>query len=70
MMLGYVNLPGETADYFDSDGYGRTGDLGYYDENGDLFYVDRLKAIMKCVVELYLITLLPCIKEDKTTEMQ
>ena len=27
MMLGYLARPKETEEYFDSEGYGRTGDL-------------------------------------------
>lgn len=47
MMLGYLKRPKETADYFDKEGFGQTGDLGYYDENGKLFFVDRLKELIK-----------------------
>jgi long-subunit acyl-CoA synthetase (AMP-forming) len=37
----------DSRDYFDDDGFGRTGDLAYYDNDGDLFYVDRMKEIIK-----------------------
>jgi long-subunit acyl-CoA synthetase (AMP-forming) len=33
--------------YFDEEGFGRSGDLGYYNERGELFYVDRIKEIIK-----------------------
>jgi len=45
MMLGYLNQPKST--YFDNQGFGMTGDIGYYDNNGVLHYVDRLKEVIK-----------------------
>lgn len=32
---------------YDSDGWLRTGDLGYFDENGVLFLIDRKKDMFK-----------------------
>ena len=46
-MTGYLNRPMETDQYFDSDGFGRSGDLGYFDDNGNIFYVDRIKELIK-----------------------
>ncbi len=37
VMLGYYNLPEETAQAFDADGYFRTGDLGHFDAEGNLY---------------------------------
>ncbi len=37
VMLGYYNLPEETQQVFDEEGYFRTGDLGHFDANGNLF---------------------------------
>ena len=47
MMMGYLNRP--ASDYFDHDGFGMTGDLGYYDDYGTLYYVDRIKELIKYV---------------------
>jgi long-chain acyl-CoA synthetase len=42
---GYLNKPAETSASF-RDGWFRSGDMGYIDENGYLFIVDRLKDMI------------------------
>lgn len=37
VMLGYYQLPDETAQAFDVDGFFRTGDLGRFDADGNLY---------------------------------
>ena len=44
-MMGYLNQPRST--YFDEEGFGMTGDIGYYDTNGKIEYVDRVKELIK-----------------------
>jgi long-chain acyl-CoA synthetase len=44
---GYYKQPEETANAF-IDGYFRTGDIGYLDEDGFLFIVDRKKDMILC----------------------
>lgn len=49
VFLGYWNRPEETAQvFFERDGkrFFRTGDLGYYDDEGFFFMVDRLKRMI------------------------
>ncbi len=47
-MRGYLDLPDETEEFFGwGDGFARTGDLGYYDKEGQLFFVDRIKELIK-----------------------
>ncbi|CAH0547552.1 unnamed protein product [Brassicogethes aeneus] len=42
---GYYKM--DSKDCFDEDGYFRTGDIGYYDEDKCFYVVDRLKGIFK-----------------------
>jgi long-subunit acyl-CoA synthetase (AMP-forming) len=46
VMLGYRNLPEQTAQAFTEDGWLRTGDIGEFDEDGYLKIVDRKKEII------------------------
>lgn len=46
LFSGYWNRPDATADCMTSDGYFRTGDIGYFDEDGYVFIVDRKKDII------------------------
>ncbi|WIW89499.1 long-chain-fatty-acid--CoA ligase [Sphingobium sp. V4] len=46
IMHGYWNLPAETAAAFSDEGYYRTGDAGYLDEDGYLFLCDRIKDMI------------------------
>lgn len=48
IMQGYLNNPEATAATIVSDGWLRTGDLGYIDETGQIWIVDRLKELIKC----------------------
>jgi long-chain acyl-CoA synthetase len=43
---GYWNLPEATEASMTSDGYFRTGDIGYFDTEGYVFIVDRKKDII------------------------
>ncbi|CAL4942905.1 unnamed protein product [Urochloa decumbens] len=47
VMLGYVGSNEKEVCAFDCDGWLRTGDLCYFDEDGFLYIVDRLKDLIK-----------------------
>jgi long-chain acyl-CoA synthetase len=44
---GYYLQPEQTQSSHDSEGYFYTGDLGYLDEDGYLYYVGRSKEVIK-----------------------
>ncbi|MBQ4861967.1 acyl--CoA ligase [Pseudoalteromonas sp. MMG013] len=43
----YFNLEQQTSDSYDDDGFFYTGDLGFLDERGYLYYVGRTKEVIK-----------------------
>ncbi|XP_065312446.1 luciferin 4-monooxygenase-like [Dermacentor albipictus] len=47
--MGYVNKPQETAATYDDEGFVRTGDVGFYDGEGNVYVTGRLKELIKCM---------------------
>ncbi|CAI9109796.1 OLC1v1009698C1 [Oldenlandia corymbosa var. corymbosa] len=47
VMKGYYKNEYETALTIDKDGWLHTGDVGYIDDDGDVFVVDRIKELIK-----------------------
>ncbi|MES2073326.1 MAG: long-chain fatty acid--CoA ligase [Pseudomonadota bacterium] len=48
IMKGYWKKPEATADVMTADGFLRTGDVGYMDEDGYVYIVDRTKDMILC----------------------
>ena len=47
IMVGYLNNAQATKDSIDSEGWFHTGDIGYVDDDGYFYIVDRLKELIK-----------------------
>jgi acyl-CoA synthetase (AMP-forming)/AMP-acid ligase II len=47
IMKGYLGRPDATAATIDADGWLHTGDVGFVDDDGDVFIVDRVKELIK-----------------------
>jgi acyl-CoA synthetase (AMP-forming)/AMP-acid ligase II len=47
VMRGYLGRQDATAATIDPDGWLHTGDVGYVDDDGDVFIVDRVKELIK-----------------------
>ncbi len=45
-MAGYLNLPRETAQTLDAQGWLRSGDAGYLDADGFVYVLDRIKEMI------------------------
>ncbi|KAL8168079.1 hypothetical protein V2J09_009578 [Rumex salicifolius] len=47
IMKGYLNDPEATSNTIDKEGWLHTGDIGFVDDNDEIFIVDRLKELIK-----------------------
>ncbi|MGH1410647.1 MAG: AMP-dependent synthetase/ligase [Aeromonas sp.] len=47
VMRGYYNKPAATAEVMTEDGFLRTGDAGELDSQGNIYFTERLKELMK-----------------------
>ncbi|KAH6925285.1 hypothetical protein HPB50_003300 [Hyalomma asiaticum] len=49
VMKGYYKNPELVKEFMDDEGWCRSGDIMYYDEDGRVYFVDRLKDMIKCL---------------------
>ncbi|KAL1473664.1 hypothetical protein MTO96_021865, partial [Rhipicephalus appendiculatus] len=49
VMKGYYKNPELVKEFMDEDGWCRSGDIMYYDEDGRVYFVDRVKDMIKCL---------------------
>jgi 4-coumarate--CoA ligase len=50
IMKGYLRNPNADAETFTKDGWMKTGDVCVFDEDGDMFIVDRVKEVSFCIL--------------------
>uniref|UniRef100_A0A131YMK1 Acyl coa synthetase n=1 Tax=Rhipicephalus appendiculatus TaxID=34631 RepID=A0A131YMK1_RHIAP len=48
VMKGYYKNPELLKELMDDDGWCKSGDIMYYDEDGRVYFVDRVKDIIRC----------------------
>lgn len=48
VMVGYWKRPDATSETIEEDGFLHTGDVGYIDEDGFIYLVDRIKDLILC----------------------
>ncbi|KAH7973305.1 uncharacterized protein LOC119374374 [Rhipicephalus sanguineus] len=48
VMKGYYKNPELVKEFMDEDGWCKSGDIMYYDEDGRVYFVDRVKDIIRC----------------------
>lgn len=47
VFVGYLNNPQATRNSITTDGYFKTGDVGYQDQDGNFYITDRVKELIK-----------------------
>ena len=64
LMKGYYRDPEATAKLIDDENWVHTGDLGYVDDEGWLYYLDRIKNVLKCSGENVSAAEVECVLTD------
>ena len=64
-LLGYYKNEKANEEALDSEGWLRTGDIAYFDEDQDFYIVDRLKEFIKVKgFQVNIKCVCPCLKQS------
>ena len=64
-LINYLGLNSDNSQIFDSDGFFHTGDLGYYDSQGVVFFIECIAHL----IQFWMYEVAPSILESRQKPM-